>query len=55
MEPIFDNRDEEKERLERRLQRIERMRREKQRQEEKRRMIKRLFPFGTGADRKSVV
>ena len=49
MEPIFDNRDEEKERLERRLQRIERMRREKQRQEEKRRMIKRLFPFGTGA------
>lgn len=49
MEPVFDNRDEEKERLERRLQRIERMRREKQRQEEKRRMIKRLFPFGTGA------
>ena len=49
MEPIFDNRDEEKERLERRLQRIERMRREKQRQEEKRRMIKRLLPLGTGA------
>ena len=49
MEPVFDNRDEDRERLERRLQRIERMRREKQRQEEKRRMIKRLFPFGTGA------
>ena len=48
MEPIFDNRDEEKERLERRLQRIERMRREKQRQEEKRRMLKRLLPLGAG-------
>ncbi|MBQ3164654.1 MAG: serine hydrolase [Lachnospiraceae bacterium] len=49
MEPIFDNRDEDTERLERRLQRLERMRREKQRQEEKRRMIKRLLPLGTGA------
>lgn len=49
MEPLFDNRDEDRERQERRLQRAERMRREKQRQEEQRRMLKRLLPFGVGA------
>lgn len=48
MEPVFDYRDEDKERLERRLQRIERMKREKQRQEEQRRMLKRLLPLGAG-------
>lgn len=49
MEPFLDNRDEDRERMERRLQRIERMRREKQRQEEQRRMLKRLLPLGAGA------
>ena len=49
MEPAFDYRDEERERLERRLQRIERMRREKQRQEEQRRMLKKILPLGVGA------
>lgn len=49
MEPVFDNRDEDRERLERRLQRIERMRREKQHQEEQRRMLKKLLPLGAGA------
>lgn len=49
MEPLFDNRDEDRERQERRLQRAERMRREKQRQEEQRRMLKRLMPLGIGA------
>lgn len=48
MEPVFDNRDEDRERLERRLQRIERMKREKQRQEEQRRMLKKLLPLGAG-------
>lgn len=49
MEPFLDNRDEDREWQERRLQRIERMRREKQRQEEQRRMLKRLLPMGAGA------
>lgn len=49
MEPFLDNRDEDRERMSHRSERIERMRREKQRQEEQRRMLKRLLPLGAGA------
>lgn len=49
MESFLDNRDEDRERMSHRSERIERMRREKQRQEEQRRMLKRLLPLGAGA------
>lgn len=48
MEP-FLNKNEDKERLESRAQRIERMKREKQRQEEQRQLMKKLLPVGVGA------
>lgn len=48
MEP-FLNKNEDKQRLESRAQRIERMKREKQRQEEQRRLMKKLLPLGVGA------
>lgn len=49
MEPFFDNKDNDRERLELRSQRIEQMKREKQRQEQQRRMLKRFLPLGVGA------
>lgn len=42
----IDNRDEDRERLSRRSERIERMWREKKRQEKRRRILKRLLPLG---------
>lgn len=49
MEPFLDdrnNKDEDRERLSRRAERIERMRQEKRRQERQRRIMKRLLPLG---------